>query len=255
MNRAHAFCLFFCLFMLLPGCAARKGGSSHDASSVSKTSFAQGLVDKSQTALKHFLANDPDQGIAFLMENAAGIMIFPNVAKFGFIGSVKGGSGVACARTNRGWSYPVFSAMGGGSFGLQLGIKRGPVLIVFMSRELFDDAREGGLSFDGRGGFTIFNISEGHDTSSLVAGVDAYMFVDWEGFYAGAAVGGVAVSGRAPLNDAYYGVDNVSPEEILYEGVRTNFGANGLRELLNGTRYEEKKKDGNHVPVLGSSMG
>ncbi|GEM_PF-885950 len=239
-------------FFLLAGCAGKPSGGS---SAAAKTSFAQDLVDKSTGALEHFLAKDKDGGIAFLIENAAGIMIFPNVAKFGFLGSFKGGSGVSLARTERGWSYPVFTAMGGGGFGLQLGIKRGPVMIIYMSRALFDDAQEGKLALDARGGFTILNVSEGQDTSSLVHGLDAYMYVDWEGFYAGASVGGVGVTVREPLMESYYGVRNVTVEEVLYEGVRVNFGADALRGLLNRTRFEEKKKDGNDVPVLGSSLG
>lgn len=250
MIRVHTL-LTVMLLLFLTGCAGKSAGGP---TASSKTIFAQGLVDSSTAVLEHFLSGDADNGIAFLVENAAGIMIFPSVAEFGYIGSFTGGSGVSCARTGSGWSYPTFMALGGGGFGLQLGIKRGPVMILFMSRELFDDARKGGMEFQARGGFTVLNVSEGQTTSSTVAGIDAYIFVDWEGFYAGASFGGMAVSEREPLNVAYYGVHDVTAEEILYDGVRVNFGADGLRGLLNETRHRKKKKDGD-IPVLGLSWG
>jgi lipid-binding SYLF domain-containing protein len=67
----------------------------------------------------------PDQGIPQeLLEKAKCVAIVPGEEKLAFIFGEKYGTGVAACRTARGWSAPLFVAVGGGSVGFQIGFHR-----------------------------------------------------------------------------------------------------------------------------------
>lgn len=233
------------LCLVVAGCGARR--SAGQADSGPKADLAQQVVDKSVRAMEDFMKRDPDHGVAFLVENAAGIMIFPSVGKVGFVAAFEGGTGVACAHTDRGWSYPSFMALSGASVGLQAGIKGGAVVLVFLSRELFEDALAGGVSYKLRGGLTIWNLSDGNTPWGLTRELDTVLLTDWDGFYAGASLGGAGLAGRTPLNEAYYGVNGIDAGDILFHSRHVNFGADSLRGLLDSMHLEQNKKDGMFV--------
>jgi lipid-binding SYLF domain-containing protein len=73
----------------------------------------------------------PDKGIPEdVLNGARCIVVVPNLLKGGFIIGGKHGRGVASCRTPEGWSAPAFVSVGGGSWGLQIGVEgvaAGPV--------------------------------------------------------------------------------------------------------------------------------
>src|SRR5262245_63189093 len=58
---------------------------------------------------------------AGLLKDAAGVAIFPNIIKAGFIIGGKHGRGVVLVRTTDGWSNPIFLTLTAGSIGWQIG--------------------------------------------------------------------------------------------------------------------------------------
>ena len=65
----------------------------------------------------------PDKGIPEeVLSNAKCILVVPDLIKGGFIFGGKHGRGVASCRTANGWSAPAFVSIGGGSWGLQIGV-------------------------------------------------------------------------------------------------------------------------------------
>src|SRR5216110_1907192 len=67
-----------------------------------------------------------------LLKDAAGVAIFPNIIKAGFIIGGKHGRGVVLVRTpDGGWSNPVFLTLTGGSIGWQVGAQSTDLVLVF----------------------------------------------------------------------------------------------------------------------------
>jgi lipid-binding SYLF domain-containing protein len=95
-------------------------GSYDWAGSARKDSVAhlQSSVD-----VLHAITATPDKGIPEgVLSNAKCILVVPDLIKGGFILDTKHGRGVASCRTSSGWSAPAFVSVGGGSWGLQIGI-------------------------------------------------------------------------------------------------------------------------------------
>ena len=82
-------------------------------------------ANQSENAARVFreIMDTPDKGIPQeLLDGAECVAVFPSVFKAGFIFGGRGGRGVASCRTAVGWSAPAFFTLGGGSFGLQIGV-------------------------------------------------------------------------------------------------------------------------------------
>ena len=80
----------------------------------------QGDVDQSVAIIERFDAI-PEKAIPpAVMRAARGVAIL-TVTKVGFIGSVRGGTGVVVSRVDKGWSGPSAIGTGGIGAGLQAG--------------------------------------------------------------------------------------------------------------------------------------
>jgi len=83
-------------------------------------------VDRMQRAVVVLRAimSAPDKGIPEeVLSNAKCILVVPDLIKGGFVFGGKHGRGVATCRTAEGWSAPAFVSVGGGSWGLQIGVE------------------------------------------------------------------------------------------------------------------------------------
>jgi lipid-binding SYLF domain-containing protein len=83
-------------------------------------------VDRMQRAVVvlHAIMSTPDKGIPEeVLSNAKCILVVPDLIKGGFVFGGKHGRGVATCRTAEGWSAPAFVSVGGGSWGLQIGVE------------------------------------------------------------------------------------------------------------------------------------
>jgi lipid-binding SYLF domain-containing protein len=76
----------------------------------------------------------PDQGVPEEVLNGAKcILVVPNLIKGGFIFGGKHGRGIASCRTAQGWSAPAFVSVGGGSWGLQIGVEDVDLVMLVMN--------------------------------------------------------------------------------------------------------------------------
>lgn len=76
----------------------------------------------------------PDKGIPEeVLSNAKCIVVVPDLIKGGFIFGGKHGRGVASCRTHDGWSAPAFVSIGGGSWGLQIGVEGVDLVMLAMN--------------------------------------------------------------------------------------------------------------------------
>jgi lipid-binding SYLF domain-containing protein len=80
-------------------------------------------LQKSVEVLQAVMAT-PDKGIPEeVLSSAKCILVVPDLIKGGFIFGGKHGRGIASCRTATGWSAPAFVSVGGGSWGLQIGVE------------------------------------------------------------------------------------------------------------------------------------
>jgi len=80
------------------------------------------------------IQNTPDHGIPdSVLNDAKCIIVVPNLVKGGFIFGAKHGRGVATCRTATGWSAPAFISIGGGSWGLQIGVEEVDLVLLVMN--------------------------------------------------------------------------------------------------------------------------
>src|SRR5579864_11033 len=78
----------------------------------------------------------PDNGIPEeVLENAKCVMVVPHLVKAGFIIGGKHGRGIATCRTSSGWSAPAFISVGGGSWGLQIGVEAVDLVMLVMNEQ------------------------------------------------------------------------------------------------------------------------
>ncbi|MGB6725419.1 MAG: lipid-binding SYLF domain-containing protein [Terracidiphilus sp.] len=84
------------------------------------------------TLVLHQIMSTPDKGIPEeVLEHAKCIAVVPHMIKAGFVFGGENGKGVATCRTADGWSAPVFFAITGGSWGLQIGVEGVDLVMIF----------------------------------------------------------------------------------------------------------------------------
>jgi len=70
-----------------------------------------------------------------VLDNAKCVMVVPHLVKAGFIFGGKHGRGIATCRTSNGWSAPAFISVGGGSWGLQIGVEAVDLVMLVMNEQ------------------------------------------------------------------------------------------------------------------------
>jgi SH3 domain-containing YSC84-like protein 1 len=96
--------------------------------SVERLQMASGVL--------HQLTEAPDKGIPQeVIDDAKCIVVVPHLVKGGFVFGAKHGRGVATCRTSAGWSAPAFISVGGGSWGLQIGVEGVDLVMTVMNEK------------------------------------------------------------------------------------------------------------------------
>jgi len=80
------------------------------------------------------IMSTPDKGIPEeVLSDAKCMVVVPHLIKGGFIIGGKHGRGIASCRTAEGWSAPAFVSVGGGSWGLQIGVEGVDLVMLVMN--------------------------------------------------------------------------------------------------------------------------
>jgi lipid-binding SYLF domain-containing protein len=80
------------------------------------------------------IMSTPDKGIPEeVLTGAKCMVVVPHLIKGGFIFGGKHGRGIASCRTADGWSAPAFISVGGGSWGLQIGVEGVDLVMLVMN--------------------------------------------------------------------------------------------------------------------------
>jgi len=115
--------------ILLLTCMGFLGSLAFAGSLEDTTERLQNAIDVLQSIM-----NTPDKSIPEeVLDNAKCIVVVPDMVKGGFVFGGKHGRGMASCRTEHGWSAPAFISVGGGSWGLQIGVEKVDLVMLIMN--------------------------------------------------------------------------------------------------------------------------
>ncbi|HWO40940.1 MAG TPA: YSC84-related protein [Candidatus Eisenbacteria bacterium] len=173
----------------------------------------QADVDQAATIIERFEAI-PESAIPPAVMRAARGLAILTITKAGFIGSVRGGTGVVVARTDNGWSGPSAIGTGGLGVGFQAGAEVTELVIVLNTQEAVDAFAKGGnVTLGGALGVAAGPVGRSAE-AGVAVGAAMYSYSRSQGLFAGISVEGTVIGTRDRVNAAYYG-EPVTPKEIL----------------------------------------
>lgn len=159
----------------------------------------------------------PDREIpADLLAKAHGIAVIPNVVKGAFLAGGRFGKGLVAARDENGeWGTPLFVDIGGGSFGLQIGVEATDLILVFTEprglREMLKDNLKLGADAGAVAGPVGRRVEAG---TNLTFDSPIYSYSRNKGVFVGVSLDGSVLSVDDSSNHEVYGKD-VNGEDIL----------------------------------------
>ena len=164
----------------------------------------------------------PDKGIPEeVLDNAKCILVVPDLIKGGFIIGGKHGRGVATCRTAAGWSAPAFVSVGGGSWGLQIGVEGVDLVMLVMNDQGFQHLLSSKFQLSGEG-----SVAAGPVGRHASAGTDWKMNTQMltysrsKGAFAGVTLEGAVVQQDDDSTRAIYG-KNMKFSNVLSGKVAT----------------------------------
>jgi lipid-binding SYLF domain-containing protein len=162
---------------------------------------------QSSVDVLHAVMAAPDKGIPEeVLSNAKCILVVPNLIKGGFIIGGKHGRGVATCRTSEGWSAPAFVSVGGGSWGLQIGVEGVDLVMLVMNDQGFQHLLSSKFELTGEG-----SVAAGPVGRHASAGTDWKMNTEMltysrsKGVFAGLTLEGAVVEQDNDSTHAIYG--------------------------------------------------
>jgi lipid-binding SYLF domain-containing protein len=157
----------------------------------------------------HAVMAAPDKGIPEeVLTGAKCILVVPNLIKGGFIIGGKHGRGVASCRTENGWSAPAFVSIGGGSWGLQIGVEGVDLVMLVMNDQGFQHLLSSKFELSGES-----SVAAGPVGRHASAGTDWKMNTELltysrsKGVFAGLTLEGAVVEQDNDSTQAIYGKD------------------------------------------------
>lgn len=169
-------------------------------------------VERLQSAadVLHSIQAAPDHGIPdSVLNDAKCIIVVPNLVKGGFIFGAKHGRGVATCRTATGWSAPAFISIGGGSWGLQIGVEEVDLVLLVMNDRGVQHLLSSKFELSGEGA-----VAAGPVGRQAVAGTDWTLNTEilsysrTKGIFAGLTLEGAVVEQD---NDSTYAIYDHEP--------------------------------------------
>lgn len=222
MSLHRLFCCVLFVLLALPLCHPPSARADYYGEPA-------GLVDRSLSVYRGFLA-DADMGwFRNNVVKARGIFIVPQMLRGGFIVGGSGGQGVLLAQdpASGKWSSPAFYSMGSLSFGLQIGADASEIILLVMT----DRGLNAMLSTDLKLGADVAVAAGPVGASAKAQTADILAFGRSQGLYGGVSLEGAAISPMDDWNRQYYGKP-VQVFDILVNLKWQNSQADALRRIL-----------------------
>lgn len=191
---------------------------------------AQGIVDNARVTFGHFARDKNYEWLNDHLNDAKGVLIYPQVLKAGFFLGGSGGTGVLLARDAKTgeWSQPAFYTLGSVSFGLQFGGQASETVVLVMTQKAIDSLFTSKFKLGGDASVAAGPVGAGAQADVTA---DFISFSMAQGLFAGVSLDGAYIAVRDSLNEAYYG-KKASPVEIIVEKAVSNKGSAALREEI-----------------------
>ena len=196
--------------------------SSLGLHAVSAKGTADDYRDRAQNAASVLteIMQIPEGGIPNdLMGRAHAVAVIPHVVKGAFGIGGEYGKGLVSTRLENGhWSTPAFIKIGGGSFGLQLGVEATDLVLIFTDREGFRGLLDGKVKLGADAAVAAGPVGRDASASTdvlLKSPVLAYSRS--KGLFAGISLDGAVVSINDSANKKVYGKE-ITAQDILYHG-------------------------------------
>src|SRR5262245_30501024 len=159
-----------------------------------------------------------------LMARAHGIAVIPHVVKGAFGLGGQWGKGLMSQRHEDGsWSPPAYIEIGGGSFGLQIGVQASDIVLVFTDEDGLKGLLKGKLKLGADASVTAGPVGRKAEVGTDVLLRSAvFAYSRSKGLFAGIALDGSVVGIDDSANRKVYGKDVTGEQILLGKGVRTN---------------------------------
>ena len=218
-------------FVCLAGAAAFAGSARQD--SVARL--------QSSVEVLHAIMAAPDNGIPEeVLTSAKCIVVVPDLIKGGFIFGGKHGRGIASCRTSGGWSGPAFVSVGGGSWGLQIGVEGVDLVMLVMNDQGFQHLLSSKFQLSGEG-----SVAAGPVGRHASAGTDWKMNTQMltysrsKGVFAGITLEGAVVEQDNDSTRAIYG-KNMRFRSILSGKVATPGTADAFMQAVSEAGHQAR---------------
>ena len=155
------------------------------------------------------MAQAPDKGIPEeVLSHAKCIAIVPHLVKGGFVFGGKHGRGVATCRTAEGWSAPAFISVGGGSWGLQIGVEGVDLIMLIMNDKGMQQLLSSKFQVSGEGSAAAGPVGR-HASAGTDWKLDTQMltYSRSKGAFAGLTLEGAVIQQDSDSTTAVYGKD------------------------------------------------
>jgi lipid-binding SYLF domain-containing protein len=187
----------------------------------------------------HEIMAAPDNGIPEeVLEHARCVAVVPDMIKGGFVFGGEHGRGVATCRTADGWSAPAFFSVGGGSWGLQIGLEGIDLVMIIQNEKGMQQL----LS-------SKFQIGADASAAAGPVGRHASANTNWKmeteiltysrakGVFAGLTVEGASIRRDDDSMKAIYG-PRVSTKNVLLGKVAAPASANSFLAAVRGAKAQ-----------------
>jgi len=167
----------------------------------------------------------PDNGIPDeLMEHAVAVAVIPHMVKgaFGLGGNY--GKGLVSHRGADGkWSTPSFIEIGGGSFGLQLGVQATDLVLVFTSDDGFKGLLDGKVKLGADAAVAAGPVGRKAEVGTdVLLKSPVFSYSRSKGLFAGISLEGAAVTIDDSANKKVYGKAVTGKDILMGNEVRMN---------------------------------
>jgi lipid-binding SYLF domain-containing protein len=155
------------------------------------------------------VAQAPDKGIPEeVLAKAKCIAVVPHLVKGGLVFGAKHGRGVATCRTGNGWSAPAFISVGGGSWGLQIGVEGVDLIMLIMNDKGLEQLLSSKFQVSGEGSAAAGPVGR-HASAGTDWKLDTQMltYSRSKGAFAGLTLEGAVIQQDSDSTTAVYGRD------------------------------------------------
>lgn len=198
------FVMIFGLFVLLPSLSW--AGVSEDAKVQAATAVIKEIMGIPESAIP-----------PFLLRQAHGIGIFPDLLKGGFIVGGRYGEGVVLEHNPDGsWGNPVFFRIIGGSIGWQVGVQSTDAVLIFKSIRSMNRIYSGKFTLGADASIAAGPVGrQAEADTDVLLRAEVLSYSRSRGLFAGVSLEGSAIQVDYGATASFYNVPGLLPMDIL----------------------------------------